>query len=194
MQNSLLEASQMMKKVLQSALDQDIFAVVEKVPSDAAFTRRCFIVDQHQDQMPLPPTRALQMPPDKARVVAVVDRSADIAAAARFLVTSRVARNGSSTYAPDIVLVNEFAMDDFTSAAVEQFTKRLQELHWVAEPSLTKVRHRRNGRQHVLGEDERTDPDSTIVLEGDNGKLAKIGNRSDPVAPNRPRIRLTKIV
>lgn len=99
MQTSLLETSRILRQVLCSALDQDVFAVVDKMPTDTAFAQRCFIVDQTGEDTLPSTSRAFRMPSTKARVVAIVDRSADIAAAARSLVEARVARNGRSIYA-----------------------------------------------------------------------------------------------
>ncbi len=55
-------------------------------------------------------------------MVAVVDRTADVAEAAIVTGTSRVAFNGRSVYAPDIVLVNEFVADDFLVHLVQAIT------------------------------------------------------------------------
>jgi len=49
----------------------------------------------------------------KRKVVAIVDRAADLASAAEFLVTARFAFGGTSPYAPDIIFVNEFVRRDF---------------------------------------------------------------------------------
>jgi hypothetical protein len=49
-----------------------------------------------------------------------VDRTADVKIAARELVAARFAFGGSSPYAPDLVLVNEFVKAEFLQAAVEE--------------------------------------------------------------------------
>lgn len=51
-----------------------------------------------------------------ARCVAVVDGSADIDAAAKAITAARFSFGGRSPYAPDLVLVNEFAKKDFFEA------------------------------------------------------------------------------
>jgi acyl-CoA reductase-like NAD-dependent aldehyde dehydrogenase len=52
----------------------------------------------------------------EARAVAIVDRSADIDAAAKAIVTARFSFQGMSPYAPDLVIVNEFIKKDFFEA------------------------------------------------------------------------------
>lgn len=51
-----------------------------------------------------------------SRCVAIVDRSADIDAAAKAITTARFSFGGSSPYAPDLVLVNEFVKKEFFEA------------------------------------------------------------------------------
>lgn len=48
--------------------------------------------------------------------MAIVDRSADIEAAAKAITTARFSFGGYSPYAPDLVLVNEFIKKDFFEA------------------------------------------------------------------------------
>jgi hypothetical protein len=55
-----------------------------------------------------------------------VDRTADVKLAARELVAARFAFGGSSPYAPDLVLVNEFVKQEFLQAVGEE-TRRLGE-------------------------------------------------------------------
>jgi hypothetical protein len=55
-----------------------------------------------------------------------VDRTADVKLAARELVAARFAFGGSSPYAPDLVLVNEFVKQEFLQAVGEE-TRRLCE-------------------------------------------------------------------
>jgi len=55
-----------------------------------------------------------------------VDRTADLKLAARELVAARFAFGGSSPYAPDLVLVNEFVKQEFLQAVGEE-TRRLSD-------------------------------------------------------------------
>jgi hypothetical protein len=45
--------------------------------------------------------------------VAIVERSADLKLAARYILDARLFSDGTSPYAPDLIVVNEWIMDDF---------------------------------------------------------------------------------
>ncbi|GFF59090.1 aldehyde dehydrogenase family 3 member B1 [Aspergillus udagawae] len=110
-----------LRRILSQALDADTFAISEERP-DAAFLSRVFMVSQ-TGSAPLAERSLLS--PSNARTVAIVDRTADVAAAAEALVAARFAFGGRSTYSPDIVLVNEFAMKRFVEAAIQQASRYL---------------------------------------------------------------------
>ena len=52
-------------------------------------------------------------------MVAIVDRTADLSAAAKDLVTARFAFGGASPYAPDLVLINEFKKEEFMQLVLQ---------------------------------------------------------------------------
>lgn len=67
-----------------------------------------------QTGLHLSPAQLVSSP--EARAIAIVDRSADIDAAAKAIVTARFSFQGMSPYAPDLVIVNEFVKKDFFQA------------------------------------------------------------------------------
>ncbi|KAL4992700.1 Aldehyde/histidinol dehydrogenase [Aspergillus falconensis] len=110
----------LLRQILSDALDADTFAVAEERP-DAAFLENVLVVAQ-TDVPSLP--QSLQSPVS-AKTVAVVDRTANLKSAAESLVTARFAFGGRSTYAPDIVLVQEFAMKALVEAIIHRSSKYL---------------------------------------------------------------------
>lgn len=54
-----------------------------------------------------------QLASPQSKVIAIIDRTADLVAAAEHLVTARFAFGGSSPYAPDLVFVNEYVKQEF---------------------------------------------------------------------------------
>jgi len=79
------------------------------------------VIDQNSnDRWPKANTLAS---PSRSRVFAVVDRTADVKLAAREIVAARFAFGGSSPYAPDLVLVNEFVKGEVLQAVVEEGRK-----------------------------------------------------------------------
>ena len=76
---------------------------------DAHFLERCFVVDQTSERCNI--HHGLQHPVAR-EVLAIVDRSANVAAAAKAIVSSRCSFQGTSPYAVDVVLVNEWVRDE----------------------------------------------------------------------------------
>ncbi|KAL2815821.1 aldehyde dehydrogenase PutA [Aspergillus cavernicola] len=111
----------LLRQILPQALDADTFAISEERP-DAAFLNKMLVVAQ--TAISSLPAQSL-VSPVTARTVAVVDRTADIQGAAQALVTARFAFGGRSTYSPDIVLVQEFAMKTFVEAIIHHSSKYL---------------------------------------------------------------------
>lgn len=66
--------------------------------------------------------------------MAIVDRSADIEAAAQAITTARFSFGGYSPYAPDLVLVNEFVKKEFFEAC-----SRLATLSFAGASGVKKV-------------------------------------------------------
>lgn len=117
------------RQLLNTALDQDIFAIVPTRPPSSFFaTSNVISVLQSGSEQALSSisstsTSASLISPAAARAVALVERNADLGAAARALVTARFGFGGRSPYAPDVVLVNEFAKEAFLNAVVQESIK-----------------------------------------------------------------------
>ncbi|CAK4034594.1 ALDH-like protein [Lecanosticta acicola] len=121
LENNLHSLSSLLRRVLSASLDADVFAVASAPVKDAAFLSKSLCVLQNgADGIP----RINQITtPAAAPVVAVVDRTADLTLAARELVAARFAFGGTSPYAPDIILVNEFHHKDFLDAVVSESSR-----------------------------------------------------------------------
>jgi acyl-CoA reductase-like NAD-dependent aldehyde dehydrogenase len=116
-EQSLLRTPRLVLDLIAQALDHDIFETTTNNP----------ITDADLDH---PHIRVLQNGTDSAhlthhlvsdpesRVVAVVERDADLDSAAQELVRARFALRGRSSYAPDLVLVNEWVKREFLEAVV----------------------------------------------------------------------------
>ncbi|KAJ2901687.1 Aldehyde dehydrogenase dimeric NADP-preferring [Zalerion maritima] len=112
-----LHVDTLLRTILTSALDVSTFAVVTStVPSDVL--ESALLVDQTSPTLSSTPTVTnLLASPSKSRVVAVVDRTADVDAAAKAISAARFSFGGASPYAPDLVLVNEYVKDAFFEAS-----------------------------------------------------------------------------
>ena len=99
-------------------MDKDTFLMVEREPVvDDFFSRHRIIVDGRPGSSHTTSSPVLRSP--ALRSIAIVDRTSVISKAARDLIRARFAFGGQSPYAPDLVLVNEFVLDEFCIAAAK---------------------------------------------------------------------------
>ncbi|KAF1941288.1 ALDH-like protein [Clathrospora elynae] len=115
LENNLRALPSLLRKLLNEALESDTFAVISSDPSEGSLAA-CLQV--FQEKHVSRPTYAHLVSP-QSKVVAIVDRTADLASAAEQLVTARFAFGGTSPYAPDIVLVNEFIKKEFLEHVIQ---------------------------------------------------------------------------
>lgn len=90
--------------------DGDAFAIAISRVEDTKFLENCLLVDQTTGDAV--GSHVLKHHPDRV-AVAVVDRTADLSLAARAIIKSKVAFQGTSSFAVDTVLVNEWIRKDF---------------------------------------------------------------------------------
>lgn len=105
-----------------------------------------------------------QIASSQGHSIAIVDRTADLACAAQQLVAARFCFGGTSPYAPDIVLVNEFVKKDFTELVLQQAIHFLS-----ASPSSTQelkgVKHQEEMRDKAWKTEVITQGPSGSVVE-----------------------------
>lgn len=115
---TLLQVTSVLRDILPTALDSDIFTISNERPAKD-FLSRCNIVAQAEEadfEGREGGITLLSSP--SATTVAVVDRTADTVEAARAIGKSKRSFGGQSHYAPDIVLVNDFVADEFITSLV----------------------------------------------------------------------------
>ncbi|KAK0741126.1 hypothetical protein B0T18DRAFT_472524 [Schizothecium vesticola] len=109
----------------------------------------------------------------RTRAVAVVDRTADVEAAARAIVRARFGFAGQSPYAPDLVLVNEYVKKDFFEActrfATGVFAARGGSGEREEEKEVRRVIAEAEGRKEV------------VSFGSDAFKLVEVLDRSTPL-------------
>ncbi|GFF89033.1 aldehyde dehydrogenase family 3 member B1 [Aspergillus udagawae] len=164
-----------LRRILSQALDADTFAISEERP-DAAFLSRVLMVSQ-TGSAPLAERSLLS--PANARTVAVVDRTADVAAAAEALVAARFAFGGRSTYSPDIVLVNEFAMKRFVEAAIQQASRYLAGPNGETRQGASNPR--RFGPSASLLDAAHKDAGARVLVSGSGWGVVEVHDRNSPL-------------
>ena len=166
-----------MRKILSTALDSETFTVVDSRPNDPEFFDSSIQVFQTTAKAPGPALKTLQSPA-LAKVVAIVDRTANIEHAAKTLVRARFAFGGKSPYAPDIILVNEFRTKEFSNALLQQSTKYFAERSNGHVKGLSKQK-KRPEQKHFL-EKARSEEACDVLVSGDRASIVQARTRFVP--------------
>jgi aldehyde dehydrogenase (NAD+) len=126
----------------------------------------------------------LQLASPRTKVIAVVDRTADLALAAEQLVAARFAFGGTSPYAPDLILVNEFVKKEFLEHALKQSIRYLSGSDEItANGSPNSPRQTAQKPASGIADAFKTLQDSrswrlSVVTKGDNGAVVEMSNLS----------------
>ncbi|KAL5115930.1 hypothetical protein ACEQ8H_006152 [Pleosporales sp. CAS-2024a] len=137
LENNLRALPSLLRKLLPEAMEPDTFSMLASTPSSQSLSD-CFQV--FQEPQAFTPTYSQLVSP-AGRVIAVVDRTADPASAAKQLVFARFAYGGTSPYAPDLVLVNEYIKQDFIQHALEQSTRFLSRPDDLGSKPTSRIAH-----------------------------------------------------
>ncbi|KAF4624948.1 hypothetical protein G7Y89_g13219 [Cudoniella acicularis] len=100
---TILALDPILREVITESLDQDAVKISSKKVDFSKLPTHIF-VDQTNSLL---------------RTIAVVDRTANIDAAANAIVTARQSFQGSSPFAPDLVIVNEFVKSRFIDSCTQ---------------------------------------------------------------------------
>lgn len=106
-------------------------------------------------------------------MIAIVDRTANLEEAAEALLTARFSFNGTSPYAPDVVLVNEFVKKDFLNAVIRKsidfMTGRIGDGVLDEKNSNDRRKQATNDISGIKG--------VNVITSGSNGTVAEISDR-----------------
>jgi hypothetical protein len=118
-ENTLLQTPRLVLDIIAKALDHDIFLATNTDVMETDLGHRYLSVSQNGPVSTTASYARIESDSD-LRVVAIVERDADLKAAAKSLVAARFALRGKSPYAPDVVLVNEWAREEFLGAVLQE--------------------------------------------------------------------------
>ncbi|TGO52899.1 hypothetical protein BOTNAR_0311g00100 [Botryotinia narcissicola] len=110
-----------LKELLPQALNNDTFYISSSNLRDSSILESALIVDQTCNSSTPNINQLISRSTD--RIIAVVDRTADIESAAESIVTARFSFQGTSSYSPDLVIVNEFIKSEFIEACTRYASK-----------------------------------------------------------------------
>jgi hypothetical protein len=108
-----------LRDLLPPALDADIFAI-SNVRLSSEVLSKCYVVDQtHDGELTHRDDGTDDNDTSPPRVVAIVDRTANVPEAALAIAAARSAFNGHAVHAPELVFVNEFVAEEFLRHACQ---------------------------------------------------------------------------
>jgi aldehyde dehydrogenase (NAD+) len=179
LENNLRTLPSLLRKLLPQAVEADTFTIISSTPSSESLSA-CLQVFQ-ETQIDNPTYYQLVSP--QSKVIAVVDRTADLALAAQQLVAARFAFGGTSPYAPDLVLVNEFVKREFLEHALKQSIRYLSGSDDVVANGSTKSPSPAAQKSSRVADTFKCLHDSRswkvkVITQGDNGAIVELSNLS----------------
>ena len=186
-----------LRSLLGGALDNEILLIVDKDSFTPDFkSKYCISLDLRPSAGAISTSKAIATP--LARTAAIVDRTADLSNAAKELVRARFSYGGGSPYAPDVVLVNEFCLQDLASAVAQHA------LHFLAgdindHGSTTVNGHvpttnvSRPQKSSSLKAQLDKDQSATTIASGSRGSVVLIRDRGSSILnPSSPDVKINE--
>ena len=107
----------------------------------------------------------------------MVDRTAHVNEAAQAVVRARFSRRGTSPYAPDVVLVNEFVLEEFLACLLQHISPYMaHENGSIGNPSKQKQYRPFAEGQRILDAAEKSE-DMRVVVRGSNVNIISVQSR-----------------
>ena len=107
----------------------------------------------------------------------MVDRTAHIDEAAQAVVRARFSRRGTSPYAPDVALVNEFVLEEFLACLLQHMSPYMAHENGSIENPAKQKQHRPFPEgQRILDAAEKSE-DMRVIVRGSNGNVISVQSR-----------------
>ena len=164
----------MLRKILTNSIDPDSIAVAQgPVTDDKILGSSLQVVQDVQEDARISSKQLASQP--SLKTIAIVDRFANFDEAAKHLIDARFGFGGKSPYAPDLVLVNEFAKKDLLHALVRQAIASGSQ---IAQNGSAGKTVRESGPKSLVAELQKTHQESAkVVTESANGVVLDIEKR-----------------
>lgn len=161
----------LLRTAFGKSLDPDAFAIVEGNVKDDPFLAEALQVVQVLSADDPLLANELRSRVD-APTVAIVDRTADLAVAAKTIVRARIAFNGVSGYSPDLVLVNEFVKKPFLELAAQELD--------ITATEVNKDRPAARRASDAVDERAESDSDAKVVARSGSCCIIDVSSRYEP--------------
>lgn len=167
----------MLKTLLKAVLDHSVIEFVSSRASDEDLSPSHIRLFQEKSQNERQPASSKTLFPlsSTTRTVAIVDRTADLTSAAEAIATARFAYGGNSPYAPDVVLVNEYAKSQFLRALMQATMDQLS-LRISVDAKSSPSRNSQQTASLIAAEIE--GKRATSISSIGEGSLVDVNNRS----------------
>lgn len=175
LQDTLLEVDAVLRLSLPKVLDANTFYISNKVISEKEILDSAAVLVDQTSRAPSVSLTSQLLSSSGTRTVAIVDRTAIIEHAAKAITTARFSFGGTSPYAPDLVLVNEFVKQEFFEACSKYAT-----LSFAKESTVNKV-SRNHNEASTKAVKEAEDKRQVSSFGSDDFKLVDILDKNTPV-------------
>ncbi|KZM19822.1 uncharacterized protein EKO05_0004000 [Ascochyta rabiei] len=189
LENNLRALPPLLRSLLSQALEPDTFATISSAPSQDALSTTFQVLQETRVKQPT----HMQLVATQTKVIAIVDRTADLVAAAEHLVAARFAFGGSSPYAPDLVFVNEFVKKDLLELVLKYAIPYLASSGDAAingsakSPTLGGQKKESKTAEVLKSLGSSKSWRSNVVTHGSNGAIVDLSNLSSlPPKANQP--------
>ncbi|KAJ4353954.1 uncharacterized protein N0V89_005686 [Didymosphaeria variabile] len=173
----------LLRSLLLKALQPDVFHIVVTSPSEEAASNLLLVLQDTRVERP----KYAQLVSSCGKVIAVVDRTADLSAAAEAVVAARFSFGGTSPYAPDMIFVNEFVKEDFVEQVLRHAIRYLATTAPNGTLSSTSQPKKRNARDALATLAESKDWYTNIITQGSTGAIVELSNRHTTHVPLPPK-------
>jgi aldehyde dehydrogenase (NAD+) len=182
----------LLRRLLTEALESDTFAVISSDPSSESLSACVQVLQENHVEQPA----YSQVVSPQSKVIAIVDRTADLASAAEQLVTTRFAFGGTSPYAPDLVFVNEFIKKEFLEHVIKHSIRFLAGSSGISNGPAPTREAKRSSRvaENFKHLSESKSWKLNVITQGDNGAIVELTNLTSlPSKINQPIFCVTSI-
>ncbi|KAF2856661.1 ALDH-like protein [Plenodomus tracheiphilus IPT5] len=194
LESNLRALPSLVPKLLSEALESDTFAIISTEPGhDVVSSHFQVLQETHRTKQQRMVVEHSKLVSPGSRTIAIVDRTADLALAAEQLVTARFAFGGSSPYAPDIILVNEYIKKEFVEHILKHSIRFLAGSNDLANGS-TKPKKTSNIASSLKPLQESKSWRLNTITQGDTGAIIELTNLSTlPPKSAQPILALSSI-
>ncbi|KAL1608343.1 hypothetical protein SLS60_003284 [Paraconiothyrium brasiliense] len=183
LENTRRALPSLLRSLLPKALQPDVFHIIATSPSEEASANLLSVLENTRVGRP----SYSQLVSSCGSVIAVVDRTADLSSAAEALVAARFSFGGSSPYAPDLVLVNEFVERDFIEQVLRYAIRYLVTTTPNGSLNSTSQPKERTTTAALATLAENKDWQTDIITQGSTGAVIKLTNSYTTHVPLPPK-------